>query len=89
MRREGGGGTGLAGGEGFACHMGQGACDEICDGQTQGRFNKTRVMASACISAFQQAAKICVKSLITKHLYRSSLNRFIYIVYQCVISRLY
>lgn len=58
--REGGGGTGLVGGEGSTCHMGQGGCDEICDGQAQGRFSVTGVMASAFISPFHQAAKICV-----------------------------
>lgn len=79
-------GTGLAGGEGLACHMGQGACDEICDGQTQGRFNKTRVMASACVWAFSRLRKIWSKYLITNVCYGFPLNYW-YSVHRGVMSR--
>lgn len=42
--------------------MGQGAYDEICDGQTRDRFNKTRVMACLCLG-FQPAAKDLIEPL--------------------------
>lgn len=67
VRRKGGGGIGLAGGEDSACHVGQGGFIEIYDSQAQGRFNRAGMMASTHILPFVKAAEISV-NLIRKNI---------------------
>ena len=66
-RRKGGGGTGLAGGEGSACHAGgmdnqRRAAMKYVMAEHKANSTGTRVMASACISPFHRTAvaNICI-----------------------------